>query len=87
MYLTQSSHCRCATLQSTSIDPFLDGDMGFGFKLQVPFLWVSAVVLFQGALDINRMRVMTLDQVTVITIHRPDRIGECREHSRRQTAA
>ena len=50
-------------LKPARIDPLLDIDMSLGFQLKIPFFRVGAVIVFQGALNIHRMRVVAFDQV------------------------
>ena len=76
-----------APTDATTIDPALDGDMGLGFKLQGAGPCVSAVVILHSPFDIDGMCVVPLDQVGVVTIHRPHEIGECAEQASRQAAA
>lgn len=64
------------SFKATAIDPLLDGDMRPGLKLEVAFFGVRTVVLLHGALDIDRVGVMPLDQIAVVTVHRPDQIRE-----------
>jgi len=61
--------------------------MRFCFELQIAFFRVGAIVVYQRALNIDRMRVMPLDQVAVIAIHRPDQIGKGREDALGPAAA
>jgi len=77
----------CTTLQAAVIDPALHGDMGLGFELEVAFLGVVAVILFQGALDIDRVRIMAFNQVAVVAVHGPHEIGQGGEHAFGQTTA
>jgi hypothetical protein len=58
-----------ALLQPTRVDPALDRYMRRGFKLKIALPGVIAVVTFERALDIDRVRVVPLDQVTVVAVH------------------
>jgi len=58
------------------IDPFLNGDMSLRFKLKVAFPPIAAVVALHGALDIDGMGVVPLDEVAVVTVHRPHEISQ-----------
>src|SRR5262245_38547020 len=62
--------------KSALVDPALDFDMSFGFQLQIPPFLVVAEIIIQCALNIDRQRIATLDQVAVIAIHRSDKIGQ-----------
>src|SRR5579871_2596468 len=59
-------------LEAAFIDPLLDGDMSLRFYLQVTFLCILAVVALQGALNVDRMGIVALDEVAVIAVHRSD---------------
>ena len=50
------------------------------------FSGIGAVVVFQRALDIDRVGIVPLDQVAVVAVHRPHEIGQRREHAVRQAA-
>lgn len=56
------------TRKSTPINPFLDGNVGLGVELQIALLGVCAVILFEGTLNIDRMRIMPFDEIAVIAI-------------------
>ncbi|MFD1810049.1 hypothetical protein ACFSHQ_24320 [Gemmobacter lanyuensis] len=49
--------------QAARVDPALHLDVGDGFKLQVPLLGIGAEILVEGALDVDRVGVVALDQV------------------------
>jgi hypothetical protein len=51
------------------VDPLLDGDMRLGFQLQIALPGVAAIVILQRPLNIDRVRIMTFDQVAVIAVH------------------
>ena len=63
-------------LESAAVDPFLDGDVRFGFELEVALFGVVAVIALEGALDIDRVRVVPFDQIAVVAIHRAHEVGE-----------
>ncbi len=65
-----------ATFEPTAIDPLLDGDMRFRFELEIALLRVSAVVVLEGALDVDGVCIVPFDQVAVVAVHRPHEIGE-----------
>jgi hypothetical protein len=58
------------------VDPFLNGDMRLGFKLEVSLFRIGAVVVPHRAFDVDGMGVMPLDEVAVVAIHRPHEIGK-----------
>jgi hypothetical protein len=55
-----------AMTQAAAIDPFLDDDVRFRFALQIALAGVVAIVVLQGALDIDRVCVVPFDQVAVV---------------------
>ena len=73
-----------AGAQTTLVDPLLDVDMRFGLELQVALVGVPAIVAFKGALDVDRVRVVSFDQIAVIAVHRTHEIGEGCQKARRQ---
>ena len=80
MRLAQALGGRGAAGQPTVVHPALHGDVRNGFQLQVPGARVRAVVVSQRPLDVDRVRVVPLDQVAVVAVHRADEIGERRGH-------
>ena len=76
-----------ASVEVTVINPFLDGDVGLGFELEVPLAFILAVVVLQGAFDVDRVCVVPLDQVAVIAVHRAHEIGQRRGDAVRQASA
>lgn len=50
--------------------------MGFGLELQIALVRFLAVVVFEGALDIDGVGVMSFDEIAVIAIHRTDKIRQ-----------
>ncbi len=87
MHLADADPRGCPTSQPSTIDPSLDLDMRLGFELQVSFAKVRAVIVLQGAFDIDRMGIVALDQVAVIAVHRTDQIGQRRHDPLGQTPA
>ena len=73
--------CEGAAVKPAVVDPLLDGDMRPGFKLQIALFGIVAVVVLEGALDIDRVGVVPLDQVAVVAVHRPHEIGERGHHA------
>ena len=69
MYLFECLDRRCAALQGAVVDPALDLNVGFRFKLEVTLLGVFAVVAFERALDLDWVRVVPFDEIAVISIH------------------
>src|SRR5215469_10921934 len=65
-----------AAFEATRVDPLLDSNVRSSLKLEVAFFCVLAVVVFKGALDIDRMRVVSFDQIAVVTVHRADESSE-----------
>ena len=54
------------------IDHLLHLYMRARFQLQIAAKWVSGIVSRQSSVDIARMGVVTLDQIRVVAVHRPD---------------
>jgi len=44
--------------------------MRFGLELQVALVAVLAIVAFKGALDVDRVRVVSFDEIAVIAVRR-----------------
>jgi hypothetical protein len=74
-------------VQATLIDPLLDGDVGSRLQLQFALFGLGAVVVPERALDIDRVRIVPLDQVAVVAVHRPHETGEGADHAVRQAVA
>ena len=72
--------------EATRVDPRLNGDVGFGFKLEMAPSRLIAVVVAQSPFDVNRMGIMSLNEVGVVAIHGPDEIGQGGDCSFRQAA-
>jgi hypothetical protein len=47
-----------------------------GFKLQIALVGILAVIVSQGTLYVDRMRVVTFDEIAVIAVHCPDEVRE-----------
>ena len=74
---------RCGTaLDSTLVYPLLHRDMRLRLELEVAPLRIAAVIALQGALDIDRMGIVALDQVAVVAVHRPDELRQRALHPR-----
>ena len=86
MDLTEALRSECSTSHAAFINPLLNGDMRPGLELQVALAGILAVVLLKGALDVHRVGIVTLDEVGVVTVHRPHQVGEGREQAGRQAA-
>ncbi len=75
-----------AASEAPVINPLLDGNMGPGLKLQIAFSGVCAVVLPEGALYIDGMRIVPFNEIAVVAVHRPDKIGQRCHDATRQAA-
>jgi hypothetical protein len=69
------------------VDPALDSDMRSRFELQIAPPGIGAIVILQGPLDFDRMRVVPFDEIAEVAIHRADESSERSQHAGRQTAA
>lgn len=76
-----------AGFETALVNPALNLNMCFGFDLQVAFFPVLAVIVLQRAFDINRVRIVPLDEIRVITIHGTDKVRERGEKGRGQATA
>ena len=76
MHLAQSTGSGSLSEQPPFIDPFLNVYVRPGLKLKDSLSGIRAVIALERALDIHRMRVVTLDEIAVIAIHDPHQIGE-----------
>jgi hypothetical protein len=65
-----------ASLEATAVDPFLHGDMRFGFQLKVALAGVLAIFILERPLDIHRVRIVAFDEVGVVAVHRTHQLGE-----------
>jgi hypothetical protein len=74
--LAQPGDRKGTIIEPARVDPCLHGDMRLCFELEVAFLRIAAVVALERALDVDRMGVVPLDQVTVVAVHRPNQIGQ-----------
>ena len=77
----------CAALQAAIVNPFLNGDMRFRLKLEVALGGILAVLVFEGALDVDRVGVVSFNKVAVVAVHRPHEIGEGGQQTGWQAAA
>jgi hypothetical protein len=87
VHLLNAFGCGGAAFETAIIDPFLDGDMRDGFELEIPFFRLGAVVVLEGALDLDRLRIIPFDKIAVLTINGSDEIGQCGKDAFRQAAA
>src|SRR5712675_131526 len=76
-----------ASRQTTGVDPSLYLDMRSGLALEVALAGIGAIVVLESSLDIDRVGVVSFDEIAVIAVHRPHEIGERRQQAPRQTAA
>jgi len=60
--------------------------MCLGLQLQIALLRVGAVVLLESALDVDRVCVMSFNEIAVVAVHGPDEIGQRRHHAVRQAS-
>ena len=81
------SAVRARPLESSAVNPFLDGDVSFGFELEVALFGVVAVITLEGTFDVERVRVVPFDQIAVVTIHRADEVDEGGKQALGQRAA
>jgi hypothetical protein len=65
-----------AGIEGVAVDPLLDFDVRLGFDLEVALLRVLAAVVFDGALDIDGVRVVPFDKFA--SARRRFSPGECR---------
>jgi len=73
--------------ESAPIDPLLHLNVRTCFKLEVALDGVVAKVVAKRSLDIDRMSVMSFDEVAVIAVHGPNEIGQCSAHALGKAAA
>jgi hypothetical protein len=78
--------CERAFPQSSFIDPLLNGDMRARLALQIARFRIAAVIGSERALDIDRMCIVTLDQVAVVAVHGAHERGQRRKQALRQGA-
>ncbi len=71
----------------TAVDPALNGDVSLGLKLEAALMGIRAVVVLQRSFDIDRVRIVPLDQVAVVAIHGTHQIGERSDNPLGQAAA
>jgi hypothetical protein len=87
MYFANALADDRAFRQAAAVDPLLHRDVRFRFELKITLAGILAVVVFQGAFDIDQMSVVTFDQVAVVAVHRPDKIGNRGQQALEQTPA
>jgi hypothetical protein len=88
MDFADASECDGAPVgQRAAIDPLLNGDVGFGFQLQVALAGVLAVVVLERAFDVDGVGVVALNEVGVVAVHRPDRAGKRGEQTGGQASS
>src|ERR1700694_5562471 len=75
-----------STFETPTVNPLLDRDVRLGFKLQVAFVRILTVVIVECALDIHRMGVMSLNEIRVVAVHRPNEFSEGLEQAFRQAS-
>ena len=68
------------------VDPPLDGDVRFGFVLELSLFRILAVLARERLFDIDRMGRVALDEIGVVAVHRAHEIRQRRDHARRQAA-
>jgi hypothetical protein len=73
--------------QATLVDPPLHGDVGDGLLLEIALLRIAALLAEQGALDVDRVGVVALDEVGVVAVHLAHEAGERINEALRQAAA
>ena len=62
--------------EATRIDPALYHNVRFCLKLQIALPGVRTVIVFECPLDVDRVCVMPLDQVAVVTVHGAHQVGQ-----------
>jgi hypothetical protein len=72
MNLADRSDRRHATFYAALVDPALYGDVRLRLKLQVPFFRIPTLVVLHRTLDVDRVCVVTFNQVGVVAVHRAD---------------
>jgi hypothetical protein len=87
MYFANALADDRAFRQAAAVDPLLHRDVRFRFELKTTLAGILAVVVFQGAFDIDRVSVVAFDQVAVVAVHRPDKIGNRGQQALEQTPA
>ncbi|OBX18656.1 hypothetical protein A9995_11955 [Erythrobacter sp. QSSC1-22B] len=73
----KASTCICSAREPAFIDPLLHLDVCACFKLEVALNGVVTKVIAKRSLNIDRMSVMSFDEVAVIAIHSPNEVGQC----------
>src|SRR5580704_7255858 len=65
-----------AAPESPTVDPFLHSDVRLGFHLQVALAGILAVIVLERPLDVYGVRVMPFNEVGVVAVHGPHKVGE-----------
>jgi len=77
MYVPNTFDCTFTVLQAPFVNPSLDFDMSLGFKLKIAFLWiVLRKIVIECTLNVYRMRIVALDEIAVVAVHRSDEVSE-----------
>ena len=76
---------RCAPREPSIVNPRLHSDVGACLKLEISFSWLGAVVREECPLDVHWVRVVTLNEVAVVAVHRADESGKRAGYFGRQT--
>jgi hypothetical protein len=62
--------------QAALVDPLQDGHVRLGFDLKIALFSVLAVVAPQRPLDVDRVGIVSLDEVRAVAVHRAHEAGE-----------
>jgi hypothetical protein len=73
--------------QPAAVHPLLYLNVRLGFELQVAFNWVLAVVVLERSLDVYGVRIMSLNKIRVVAVHRAHEIGKRGQNGGRQAVA
>jgi hypothetical protein len=77
----------CITGSVTAIDLALKANMRARFELEIAALFTVVEPPGERGFDLARRRVVPLDQVRVVAIHDPHRVGEARRNTRMEPSA
>ncbi|GLU28936.1 hypothetical protein Brsp01_41690 [Brucella sp. NBRC 12950] len=69
------------------IDPFLNGNMRFGFKLKIPFLRIGAKIVSHSAFDVYWMSIVSFNEVAIVAVHGPHEIGKSLSNGSRKATS
>ena len=69
--------------QTAAVEPGLHLDVRDGLQLQIPLLRIVPVVPRQRSLDVHGMRVVPLDEIAVVAVHRAHDVRQRVDHPRR----